>query len=329
VANRAELHAAGRDQPTAERLYRRAIAGLERLFGEEHADTLSALNNLAGLYQDRGELAAAEPILVRVLEASERTVGADHPDTLTSLNNLAALYWRMGRLDRSVPRFEDALKRTRAKLGDDHPDTLHTAANLGVNYRDAGRAAEAIPLLEEAHRGVRRYPQLGWVTTNLLDAYTRAGRREEASRLVRQQVAAARKGLKPDSADLGNALASNGRVLLDLGDFAGAEAALRDSVTIREKLAPRAWTTANAKSLLGGALLGQGKVADAEPLLLAGYDGLTAAGPLPPQARDNPAAAADRLIRLYAGWEKPAEVAKWTAERAKHPRETLPPPRRE
>ena len=39
---------------------------------------------------------------------------------------------------------------------------------------------------------------------------------------------------------------------------------------------PDAWTTFNAKSLLGEALAGQTKYADAEPLLLAGYEGLKA-----------------------------------------------------
>lgn len=49
---------------------------------------------------------------------------------------------------------------------------------------------------------------------------------------------------------------------------------LRESLAIREKTQPDAWTTFDSKSLLGGALLGQKKVADAEPLLLAGYEGM-------------------------------------------------------
>jgi hypothetical protein len=42
----------------------------------------------------------------------------------------------------------------------------------------------------------------------------------------------------------------------------------------REKKEPDAWTTFNTKSLLGGALLGRKKCADAEPLLMAGYAGM-------------------------------------------------------
>ena len=42
----------------------------------------------------------------------------------------------------------------------------------------------------------------------------------------------------------------------------------------REKKEPNAWTTFATKSLLGAALLDQKNDAGAEPLLLAGYQGM-------------------------------------------------------
>ena len=56
--------------------------------------------------------------------------------------------------------------------------------------------------------------------------------------------------------------------------LAEAEPLIREALTIREKTQPDAWTTFNTQSLLGGALLGQKKYAEAEPLLLKGYEGL-------------------------------------------------------
>ena len=47
-----------------------------------------------------------------------------------------------------------------------------------------------------------------------------------------------------------------------------AEEMLRECLAIREKKEPEAWTTFDTKSMLGGALLGQKKYAEAEPLLL-------------------------------------------------------------
>jgi eukaryotic-like serine/threonine-protein kinase len=49
---------------------------------------------------------------------------------------------------------------------------------------------------------------------------------------------------------------------------------VRECLAIREKKEPDAWTTFNGRSQLGGALLGHKRYADAEPLLLKGYEGM-------------------------------------------------------
>ena len=54
--------------------------------------------------------------------------------------------------------------------------------------------------------------------------------------------------------------------------LAAAEPLLRESLAISAKQAPDAWFTFNTQALLGGALLGQKKYAEAEPLLLRGYE---------------------------------------------------------
>ena len=69
-------------------------------------------------------------------------------------------------------------------------------------------------------------------------------------------------------------MASFGRALFASKDFTRAEPLLRECLAIREKTQPDDWTTFNTQSLLGGALLGQKKYADAEPLLLKGYEGM-------------------------------------------------------
>jgi hypothetical protein len=79
--------------------------------------------------------------------------------------------------------------------------------------------------------------------------------------------------------------------------------------------------------MLGGALLGQKKYADAEPLLLAGYEGMKQREQtIPPQGQVRLPEALDRLIELYTATDKPDEVKKWRAERAKYP-EVAPTPR--
>lgn len=95
---------------------------------------------------------------------------------------------------------------------------------------------------------------------------------------------------------------------------------------IREKTQPDAWTKFNTQSLLGGALLGQQKHAEAEPPLLAGYEGLTQREKsIPPQASARLPEAVERLIELYTATNKPDEVKWWQTERAKYPESPATP----
>jgi hypothetical protein len=282
--------------------------------GTDHPDTLTSMNNLAVGYQAAGKPDLALPLHEEALQGRKAKLGADHPDTLQSMSNLAACFWSLRQLDQSVPLFEQLLPLRVKKLGRDHPDTQRTVANLGVNYKDAGRLTEALPLLEEAYRASARYPTLRWIANSLLDGYVMAGKQTEGARLVTELLASARRTLPQDSPQWAGALAQYGFTLLDLGAFAEAEPLLRECMALRERTQPDAWTTSNTRSLLGGALLGQRKYADAESLLLQGYEGLKAREQaIPPQGAANLPNAVGRLVDLYEATGKAEEAAKWRA----------------
>jgi hypothetical protein len=117
-----------------------------------------------------------------------------------------------------------------------------------------------------------------------------------------------------DSPRLANALAQSGLTLLQIKAFADAEPHLRECLTIREKTQPDVWNTFNTRSMLGGALLGRKRYAEAEPLLVSGYDGMKRrAASIPPPGRDRLTEALERLVRLYESWDKPLEAARWRA----------------
>jgi hypothetical protein len=102
--------------------------------------------------------------------------------------------------------------------------------------------------------------------------------------------------------------------------WAEAEPFLRECLAIRLKARLDSWTTFNAQSMLGGALLGQKKHADAEPLLLVGYEGMKQRAKSMPELEANHLREAlDRLIESYTVLDKPDEAKKWRAERAKYP----------
>ena len=283
--------------------------------GPDHPDTLGSMNNLATGYQAVGKLDLALPLLEETLRLSKVKQGTDHPKTLLFMQNLAANYWSAKQLDKSVPLFEEALRRQEGKLGRQHPNTQSTVANLGVNYKDAGRLTEALPLLEEAYAFSKRHPPLRFVGQQLLDGYTKAGKTAQAVALRQELLMQARQTLPKESPQLAGELAKAGLTLVQLKAFPEAEPLLRECLMIRQKKAPDVWTTFNTQSLLGAALLGQKKYAEAEPLLLLGYEGMKQReAKIPKEGKVRLTEALERLVQLYEATGKKDEAAKWRKE---------------
>jgi tetratricopeptide (TPR) repeat protein len=212
--------------------------------------------------------------------------------------------------------FEQVLRQRIARSGPDHPETLKAQANLGVNYRDAGRPEEAIRLMEDVLRRARgrvdAMAATAWVSRELASAYGDIGRWRKAEPLLRDLLDRERKTVPPDSPDLAGRLAALGFAQLHLGKWSEAEAALRECLKIRAAKFPDHWSRFHAMSLLGGALLGQGKYAEAEPLIVPGYEGMKLReGTIPSQGRPRLDEAAERVVRLYEAWGKPDKAAAW------------------
>ena len=301
-------------------LYEETLKLQKAKLGPDHPDTLMTRSNLAGAYHQAGKLDLAMPLFEETLKLRKAKLGPDHPDTLASMSNLAVCCWSLKRLDKSVPMFEELLSLREKKLGRGHPETLATAADLGVNYKDVGRIAEALPLLEEAYHASAKFPNLRAFGAPLLDAYAKAGKGTEAAKLIEELLADARKSLPKDSPQLAGRLAQFSQILLEQKLFTAAEPLLRECLAIREKTQPDAWSTFNTMSALGGALLGQKKYADAEPLLLKGYEGMKAREEtIPKGAESRIPEALDRLIELYTATNKPDELKKYQDLRAQYP----------
>jgi serine/threonine protein kinase len=299
--------------------------------GADDPRTLKSMDNLATCYRDDGKLDIALPLFEEVVERRTAKFGRDHADTLRSSTNLAWIYWSLKQLDRSVPLFEELVPLCKRVWGEEDRDTLTNMSNLGVNYMHAGRLPEAIPLLEEAYRKSLKQPELAaWIGTQLVSAYTQGGKKTEAVAVLKAELASARRHQKPGGLLLSDALASIGAQYLDLRAYADAEPLLRECVAIRSKLIAGAWQTFAAKSLFGRALLGQKKYAEAEPLLLSGYEGLKQRdAKIPPHGKGYLPEALEGLVQLHDAQGKHAEAARWqkildesrAAKRAGKPKE--------
>lgn len=80
--------------------------------------------------------------------------------------------------------------------------------------------------------------------------------------------------------------------------------------------------------MLGGALLDLGRIDEARPLLLSGFEGLRRhLDRIPAPDRGEPVAAADRLVRLAEATGHPDEAGRWREEKARlaaRPKPTTP-----
>src|SRR5262249_13113070 len=168
----------------------------------------------------------------------------------------------------------------------------------------------------------------GQMTRDLLDVYERAGEHAKVIDLSLKQLAEVRKSKPKDISPQADPLAWLGRAYLAQKKWSDAESYLRECVATWAKLPADLWMKFDAQSLLGGALLGQKKYGEAEPLLLKGYEGMKQRErSMEPRDKRRLAEALDRLIELYTATDRPDEVRKWRAERAKYP--NVAPPTRE
>lgn len=321
---------------------RRAISLFEqnhlayRSAGSERTPSaLTNANNLAVTFATVGDFARAIPLHESTLDGRRKVLGDTHLETLTSANNLGHALWKSGDPAAALKHLQWSFDGARQALGPDHPNTLITQTNLARVHLDLGQLAVARDLCDDLReRSGRVHPkdhphrfeaERGWI-----DCREALGEWAVAAEARAALLDIERKQVPPDHPVLGSILVRLGLAQLKCNRYVDAETTLREALTIREKKEPNVWTTAYVRSLLGEALLGQKKSADAEPLLRAGYEGLKEkAATIPaPRRRERLEEALERLIRLATETGQPDAVKKWEAEWATLPREQLPPPRK-
>ena len=288
--------------------------------GVKHPDTLTSMNNLAAAYEAAGRLTAALPLFEQTLELRKSQLGPEHPATLMSMNNLAFGYASAGKLEQALPLYERTLELRKTKLGADHPDTLTSMNNLARGYLSVGRLSEALPLFEktlelsQAKLGAK-HPDTLMLMGNLARAYFADQQPEKALPLTVRFLAAQRERAAPDDPAFASRLAAVSVDLLLYRQYPAAETYLRECLAIREKNLADDWVVYNTKSLLGGALAGQKKFQEAEPLLVEGYSGMKEReAKIPPTGKTRLNESVQRLMDFYTAWDKPDEAAKWRAK---------------
>jgi tetratricopeptide (TPR) repeat protein len=295
-------------------LFEQTLAKRKEKLAPDHPDTLLSMNNLATAYTDVGKLDKAVPLFEQTLAKFKDKLGPDHADTLAIGGNLGLVYVKAGQPEKAVPLIEQTLGKLRDKLGLDHPTTLTTMNNLALAYDRAGQLDKALPLYEQT-LAIRKeklppdHPHTLASMINLAGAYQQVNQFDKAVLLFEQALAKFKK-LGPDHPSTLAVMDKLAKAYQKKGDYAQAEKVLRECLTFRQQKEPDGWMRFLTQSELGGCLLGQKKYADAEPLLLAGYEGM----------REREAAksylieAVERLVQLYDSSGQKDKAAQWRKE---------------
>jgi tetratricopeptide (TPR) repeat protein len=288
--------------------------------GPDHPLTLNCLRDMSLAYTNLDRRAEAVLMREEALRLTKARLGPSHPSTLVATFWLAMAYLQADRVNDAIQLCAENLKLDRAVLGADHPETLRTLHLLAMALRRTDRFAEALPLEEEAWRlskaksGADHYDTL-WYQSGLAHSYLLAKQPEKALPLYQEYLIRESIRLKADEPGLAAAQSNVGRVLLKFEQFTEAEKVLRACLALCQKLQPDVWTTFDTQTLLGGSLLGQKKYAEAEPLLVQGYEGMKAReAKIPLASKNYLAEAVERLVRLYEATGRPEKAQEWRAK---------------
>jgi tetratricopeptide (TPR) repeat protein len=254
----------------------------------------------------------------QILENRRRMLGPDHPETLACLSHLAQAYLWGWQYDQSVRLYEQVLEKQRTIWGPTHPETLDTMSGLVDAYRDGGRLAEAMALYERVLDGFKSAhgpesqsninPMRGFAR-----ACQRAGKLDRAERVLREALAILQKrqpspSCRGERARLLGILANN---MYLKQRYAEAELLIREALTLWGEVSRDDVKISYGESLLGAVLLGQQRYAEAEPLILQGYEGVKRWEATQHNTELDIIEAVERVVRFYEVTNQPEKARAW------------------
>ncbi len=246
----------------------------------KRAAILHGLTNLATGLERSGDLAEAEKVYRSVLEQKRELGGEDNEEFANSLANFAGVLIQRGKFEEAEPSLREAARLFRKHLG---PASLREAmalTSLSVLLSGRGDSQSAAETVRHALAIRRRHlpeghPDIARGIGVLAYALLGSGKPADLAEAERLYLQAARVYGREFGEGNSETLALNRHLAatrIALGKFAEAEALARKVVEgFREALPEAHWRIADARSVLGHALLAQGRLNEASPEILETY----------------------------------------------------------
>jgi serine/threonine-protein kinase len=260
----------------AEPLLNRSLALRRRVFGRTALEVADSLEHLAGLREERTDLAGAEAHLRQALAIRRRRQGDGDLAVARTLNSLGKILAEKGVSPEVSPQIEALLReslaiarRVEGPAGLTVAETLLALADL---QRAQGNFAKAESLfregldVEQKARGVRD-PQLWRDRSRFGDTLIEAGKFKEAEAVLRQSLMVQRQLVGREHPDVAGSLGSLAVAIHLQIRYTEAEALQRELLALaRAQYGPTHWRVAEALCNLASNLAGQNRNAEAIPL---------------------------------------------------------------
>ncbi|KAF8152798.1 hypothetical protein K438DRAFT_1864220 [Mycena galopus ATCC 62051] len=211
--------------------WRAILQQRQRDLGENHLETLDAMESLAWVQHELGEYKPASDLRAAVLEKRIILLGKDDPMTLEAMYALGIAYNTLGQYKKAEGFLLSVLDRKKEVIGEHHPDTVTAMRNLAITYHLQGQCEKAKELYASALGRYREtlgedHPETLETMSHLATAYDQLGWHKESEQLCQIVLQKRRILLGEDHPNTLRAMAELASAYTSLSQLENAESLL-------------------------------------------------------------------------------------------------------
>lgn len=223
----------------AERSFNSALKEAQKS-GKQDRRLAESYENLAALYQARGQFVKSEPLLEKAMSTRGKLLGVEDPEVLISLARLGQFYLAHGKTVKSERLYNKLTEFTEHKIQREQKAVLNLQ-ELATFYTSRPQLEGALPLIKQAQQMTTnwlsdQYPELAVALDRLGTTYEQKNKISQAEQLFRLALTIREKSLKPEHLALSTSYENLATVLLAQGKYAQAEPLFKKSLLICEKV---------------------------------------------------------------------------------------------
>ncbi|KAK2061325.1 TPR-like protein [Colletotrichum caudatum] len=177
----------------AEQMQNDVLETCRQDLGDDHPDTITAMNNLAITLERKGRYGEALSLQSAVLESLNSKYGPDNLQTASAMSRTACTLRLMHQTEQAEEMYRLALKTMQRFLPSGHPDLIGAVGDLGNACQDLGWTQEAEAMLRQALEMSEqtlgeKHPKTVMTRNNLGCTLLKGGKSDDATKLLKTSL---------------------------------------------------------------------------------------------------------------------------------------------